>query len=533
MRMPYLKEINGKKVLSVHDKPFLVLAGEVHNSASSSIECMEAAWEKAISLGMNSLLLPVTWENIEPEEGIFDFTLVNQLIEQARKYNKKIVFLWFGAWKNAQCYYAPSWVKKDVTRFRRAEVKKGHNFTNLEDFYGMPYTTLSYLCEETKKSDARAFKELMKHIKDFDGEENTVIMMQVENEPGLQGAARENSDHADEIFKSEVPQEFVAFMKSNSDSMAEDVKKAVKFGAYDGNWSEVFGEVAEEVFSAYHVATYINTVASEGKKEYALPLAVNCWLDKGQKPGLYPSGGPISRMMEVWKFCAPEIDVIAPDIYVPNFMDVCDDYIKLNNPLFIPETVTHAYAGPRQLYVVGHYHALGYAPFGFEGMGEEFSAIDSYLFGVETADPLFEVPQDVHEYHWITKTLDDLSPLLLTKYGTTDLQAISCERKDDDIMLFGEYGIKVMTESQMISRRDGVCLALKIAEDEFYLIANGCIIHPFSLSKEKPYSGILSLEEGSYEDGVWKAHRRLNGDEVAIMRYEKPTLLRMKVYSYN
>ncbi|QOG29400.1 GH35 family beta-galactosidase [Enterococcus casseliflavus] len=532
MVSPYLKEMNGKKVLIVNEKPFLILAGEVHNSSSSSSEYMSGVWEKADNLGMNSVLLPVTWENIEPAEGAFDFSLVDQLITQAREYNKKIVLLWFGSWKNAQCYYAPSWVKRNTSRFKRAEVKKGQNFTKLEDFYEMPYTTLSYLCEETRQADARAFKELMKHIKEYDAEENTVIMVQVENEPGLQGAARENSDEADELFQSEVPADFVAFMKNNTASMAEDVKQAIKHGANEGNWTEVFGEVAAEIFSSYHVATYINTVAAAGKKEYALPLSVNCWLDKGQKPGMYPSGGPVSRMMEVWKFCADEIDVIAPDIYVPNFLDVCDEYIKLGNPLFIPETVTHAYAGPRQVYVVGHYHALGYAPFGFEDMGEEFSAIDSYLFGVETTDPLFKEPQDVQEYQWITRTLNELSPLLAHKYGTTDLQAVSCERKDQDSMVFGEYGIKVMMDSHMNSRRDGVCLALKIAEDEFYVLVNGCIIHPLSLDQKNPYVGVLSLEEGRFEAGNWKMHRRLNGDEVAIMRYEKPTLLRMKLYSY-
>lgn len=93
-----------------------MLAGEVHNSNSSSIEYMEQVWDQAESLGMNSLLLPVTWELVEPEEGVFDFELVDGLIEQARRWGKKLGFLWFGAWKNAQCYYAPAWVKTGLNK---------------------------------------------------------------------------------------------------------------------------------------------------------------------------------------------------------------------------------------------------------------------------------------------------------------------------------------------------------------------------------------------------------------------------------
>lgn len=533
MSRPYLKELNGKKVLMVKDAPFLMISGEVHNSNSSSVSYMEQIWDKVEELGMNSALLPVTWEMTEPWEGVFDFSLVDGLIKQARMRDKKLGILWFGAWKNAQCYYAPAWVKTDTKRFKRAEVEKGKNFTHLKEFHGMAYTTLSYLCDATREADARAFGRLMEHIKEVDETENTVIMVQVENETGLQGAARENSDEADRVFNAQVPQDFVTYMKSATAAMADDVRIAVENGAGKGNWTEVFGEVAEEIFSAYHVAGYVGSVAAVGKEVYDLPLVANCWLDKGQKAGKYPSGGPVARVMEVWKYCAPSIDVIAPDIYVPDFYGACDQYIKLDNPLFIPETATHSYAGPRLVYVIGHYHALGYAPFGVEDMGGTFSAMDSYLFGVDTEDPAIRTPQNVEEYAWYNRALVNMLPMLVEKYGTSDLQAVSSERKDDNTMMFGGYGFKVMTDLPILTRKDGVCLILKESDNEFYIIANGCAIIPFSASQEMPYAGILALEEGTLEDGEWKMSRRLNGDEAAIMRYEKPTLLKLALYQYN
>lgn len=321
-------------------------------------------------------------------------------------------------------------------------------------------------------------------------------------------------------------------MKSNTKEMSSDVKEAVEKGSKSGNWIAVFGDVAEEVFSAYHIASYINKVAAAGKEVYPLPMMSNCWLDKGEEPGKYPSGGPVSRMMEVWKYCAPNIDIIGPDIYVRNFLETCDEYVKLGNPLFIPETATHSYAGPRQVYVVGHYHALGYSPFAFEDMGEPFSAQASYLFGMDTTDPLLQTPQNTEEYAWYTKTLNDMMPLLTDKYGTEDLQAAICERPEEDTLILGDYGFKVSFNIPSLQRKDGVCLVLKNKENEFYIIANGCRIAPFSTNPNKPHVDILSLEEGLFEERNWKMKRRLNGDEVVQMMYGTPTLLKVSLFGY-
>lgn len=521
-----------QSVINIHSEPFIILAGEVHNSNSSSTEVMEPIWQKAKNLNMNTLLLPVTWELLEPEEGKFDFGLVDGLIGQARKYEMHIGFLWFGAWKNAQCYYAPAWVKCNLKRFWRAEVQKGKNKVNLQKFHGMPYTTLSSHCEETMKADSSAFAALMRHIREIDEKEHTVVLMQVENEPGLQGAAREHSDYADKLFHEKVPLEFADYMRSHTDEMSEDVRTAIENGAECGTWEEVFGTVAEEVFHTYSVARYIECVAAAGRKEYDLPMMVNAWLDKGQEPGMFPSGGPVARMMEVWRYCAPHIDILAPDIYVQDFCNVCDEYTKLGNPLIIPETAMHGHAGPRLVYVVGHYHAFGFSPFGFEDMGQPFTAVDSYLFGVDISDPLLLTPQDGGEYAWYNGTLGSMMSLLTSKYGTENLQAVISERPEQDTMIFERYGFKVMMDTPMITRKDGVCLILKETEDEFYLIANGCMVMPFSTDSDKPNVDILYLEEGEIREGKWHTRRRLNGDEVASMRYNSPTLLKIRLFTY-
>ena len=519
-------------MFQVNGKPFIMLAGEAHNSSSSSPAAIAQVFDKALELRLNSVLMPVTWELLEPEESQFDFTPVDTLLFEARKRGLKLGLLWFGAWKNAQCFYAPPWVKVDLDRFHRAQPVKGRNKLALPMFHGMEYTSLSAFCEETLKADCRTFATLMEHLRAIDALEQTVVYVQVENETGLQGAVREHSDAADALFAADVPQAFADYMRGPAfDTLRQDVRDAVKAGKPSGSWEAVFGEQAEEIFQAYYVASYVNVVAAAGKRAYDLPMAVNAWLEINE-PGNYPSGGPIGKMLEVWKYCAPQIDIFCPDIYVRYFCDVCDEFHRPDNPLFIPETAAHSHAGPRLLYTIGHHHAWGFAPFGFEEIGGVFSAGLGTLFGMDTTDPLLSTQQDAKEYAWYNATLHELTPLLAPRYGTEALQAVIGERPDEDTMHFGKYAFRIVMDSPALTRKDSACLALQIAEDEFFLIAVACQIRSMSNDADKPNVDILILEDGEYRNGQWLPLHRLNGDE-ASMLYEVPTLLRVKLFRYN
>lgn len=515
--------------------PYIMVAGEVHNSNSSTKESMELPWEKAEELGLNTVLAPVTWELLEPREGDFDFAAVDMLLRGAREHGLKLVLLWFGAWKNAQCYYAPEWVKTDLQRFARAEAEPGKNKTSLKLYHGMGYTSLSYLCEETCRADARAFSALMQHLKEEDEEQHTVLMVQVENETGLQGAAREHSKAADAAFAAEVPAGLLHYLKENTQEMAQDVREAVLSAPESGSWESVFGDAAEEIFSAWCIASYVEKVAKAGYDTYALPLSVNCWLDRGQVPGQYPSGGPVARMMEVWQYAAPHICVFAPDIYQKDFCSICDEYVKRGNPLVIPETAPHSHVGPRLVYAVGHYHARCFSPFGYEDMGAGAGSADSALqtmFGIDTSDPLLATPQSVPEYAFYARTIREMTPLLLDAYGTDRLQACISERPEEGMLSFGSFAVQVIMDHPFIPRKDGVCLALQTQENEFYLLLNACAPVVISLDPEKPNVDFLALEEGYFENGAWHMTCRLNGDEAAKMVYSRPTLLRVKVFAY-
>lgn len=532
MGIPRIEIKNGKKVLVVHGSPFIMLSGEVHNSSASSVAYMEKIWEKADEWNLNSLLLPVYWELLEPEQGNFNFELVDNLIGQAREHHKKIGFLWFGSWKNAQCYYAPAWVKTDLETYYRGQVKKGHNFAVLENVHGLPYSTLSAFCEAAKQADAAAFAALMRHIRETDGEENTVVMVQVENETGLLGSARERSDEADVLFSGQVPEKLVKYLQEQGEALGEELRAVFCSTDNNGSWAEVFGDMAEEAFTAYYTASYVETVAKAGKDEYPLPMAVNCWLDKGQAPGRYPSGGPVAKVMDIWQCAAPHIDIIAPDIYVPYFCKICDTYVQKGNPLFIAECATHAYAAARALYAVAHYHAICYAPFGIENLGQPFSVMQGALFGMDTSDDMLKIPQNPQEYARVNEILTELLPILGNVYGTDALQGAISEAGESAVMDFGAYLFEVSFSSRQLMRKNGACMIIRMAENEFFLALFGCQLYVRSMNPDKPYTDYLAVEEGYVRNGMFMADRRLNGDEITLMAFEEPTLLRIQLFSY-
>lgn len=523
--MVEIKSTGTDKTLTVDGKPFLMLAGEVHNSTGSSIAWMERAWDKAETLVMNTLLVAVAWEDVEPEEGCYDFSGVDALIDQAREHGGHLGLLWFGAWKNGQCMYAPEWVKRDTARFWRAEPVKGQKKMVLTNFHNLAYTTLSAFCDATREADAKAFAELMAHVRDYDAARQTVIAVQVENECGLMGAARDHVDAADAAFAEDVPAGLVAFMREHADGLASDVAEALAAGAGAGSWEEVFGPVAEELFQTWHTARYVECVAAAGKAAYPLPLFVNTWLDKGHEPGRFPTGGPNARVFEIWKLTAPSVDVLSADIYPRTFCDVCDSYRKLGNALLIPETATHAHAAPRLAWTVGHHHALCFSPFGFEEMGEPFSDDIGILFGMDTSDPAQRMPQDPATYKAAAEALAGLFELG-GGYGRMD--AVIEERGQMQELDLGAWKLAVR-----FADAPGAVVALPVAEDEAYvLLMGGAMVQPQSTSDGLPFCDLLLCEEGAVVDGAWVRDRRLNGDETAVITADDPTLLRMRVLCY-
>lgn len=318
--VPRLERTAGSTQLIVGGQPFIILGGEIGNSSAGTASQADQILPRLARAHMNTVLMPVAWEQIEPVEGKFDFSVLDHWIEQARAQHLRLVLLWFGSWKNAYSSYAPEWVKSAPRRFPRAIAPDRH-----------PLEILSTFSRENLDADARAFRTLLRHVKEFDAREQTVIMVQVENEAGILGAARDHSPEADRLFNGPVPDKLLQYQGSNADWLPAEVRHS--WNPEGSDWRGVFGSRAPEFFMAWNYAQYIGHVAEAGKSEYPLPMFVNAQLPAPlERAGEYPSGGPHPDNLEIYRAAAPALDLFSPDIYWPNFEYWLSRYAERGTP---------------------------------------------------------------------------------------------------------------------------------------------------------------------------------------------------------
>lgn len=472
--------------LLVDGAPFLVLGGEAHNSSASDVAYMDQkVWPNVRKLHLNTLIVPVYWELLEPTEGEYDFTLVDALISQAERERVKLVLLWFGLWKNAESTYVPAWMKQDTD-----------TYFVMRDRFGKPFHSISPLCSAAVEKDAAAFRRLMAHLRDQD-RNGTVIITQVENEMGVVGEVRDFSPAANAAYHSAVPNE------------------AAQLAGKTGTWPEVFGEDAPEFFMACQYALAVEKIASAGKAEYDLPLYVNCWMDQFPRiPGNFPSGGPVSRVMQVWKRFAPLVDFQSPDIYLPYFEDICAQFARENNPLFIPEARPSADSASNVFAAVGRFHALGFSPFAIEDLGcsENGAPSEDVLKMLSIEPAAFEKSQEAGDLLGASyRLLDGMRGLLLEHYGTERLQGFTQYQLPGTVLSFEKYNIVITyTRSEGAS---GGGLVVQLDQDDFIIAGRNFKFSFLPKTSAETCAQIVSIEEGEYRDGAWCKARILNGDE--------------------
>ncbi len=489
---PQIKNDNGIPTLYVKGEPFFALAGELHNSSSSSLEYMERqVWPNLRGMNMNTVVLPLSWETIEPQEGEFDFSLVDGLIAQARKEQMHLVFLWFGLWKNSESMYVPRWMKEDTRTYFRAKKVNGEAIN-----------TISPLCAAAVEKDANAFAKVMGHIRKIDQEESTVILIQVENEIGLLGTERDYGEAANAAFAGPVPT-----------ALAQEYGKT-------GTWKEVFGEQAEEAFMAYYFASAVETITQAGQKEYPLPCYTNAWLYQYPwYPGSYPSGGPVAGVHRIWKCAAPSLFALAPDIYVPYVAQVMEEYSYEGNPLVVPEVRKDSVTASYCLYAFGHHNAICYSPFGIEDLALDPDSIEKPPMEVMMALNIDPSAMDItgsREYlAAVYGLLGQIKPLLLQYRGTSHLRSF-VKKADTDFgsfFSFGEYNLKAAYGPKLPAKPLASGIVLEIAPHAFFLMGMQCTFEFMPKAGENVKAELLKMEEGTFENGQWKPGRILNGDE--------------------
>jgi beta-galactosidase GanA len=522
--VPHLDKQAGTRQLVVDGRPFLMLAGELGNSSASSAEYMSEHWARLRAMHLNTVIAPVYWELIEPVEGKFDWSSVDALLRGARGHDLKLVVLWFGAWKNSMSTYVPSWVKRDPRRFPRAQLAAGGSVE-----------ILSAHAPATRDADARAFAALLAHLAEVDSRDATVLMVQVENEIGMLPIARDRSAAADKLFAGAVPPELMRALAARGAKLQPELAERWKqHGSKSaGTWAQVFGddEAAEEVFTAWHYARFVESLVQAGKKKYPLPMYVNVALNRpGKKPGEYPSGGPLPHLIDVWKAGAPSLDFLAPDIYFPNFSELAARYRRDDNVLFIPEAnnAGKAEVPANALYAFGELDALGFGPFSIE-------SIDG-----DPGNPLSDT----------YALLGQLTPLILANRGTGNMAGFRPRVQFDGTVVdspvtrsFGDYELTMSfvdpwtpKDRQQIETHGG--LVIHAGGDDFWIAGQGIVVTFKGVGDGPPRVGLDVVEEGVFDaSGQWLPGRRLNGDQTHQGRHirlppGKPQIQRVRLYRY-
>jgi hypothetical protein len=284
-----------------------------------------------------------------------------------------------------------------------------------------------------------------------------------------------------------------------------------------GTWREVFGELAPEVFSAWHIARYVDYVAAAGKRAYPLPMYVNNWLIQpaDERAGRWPSGGPTVHVLDIWKAGAPDLDLLAPDIYLPKYREVCRAFRRVDNPLFVPEAPFTPHIAANAFLTLADFDGLGFSPFGIDNALEDGKVADT---AVEVADTY--------------RALEPLLDLIAAKQGSNKLHAIV---QDEDwglaVRLDGSLAAVVnFTKPYTPEGARGRGMIIELASDDYVLVGARFTVE-FSEVKGPPREAeLLSVEEGTFEGDHWMPTRRLNGDEVWRLEFpDKARILRVRL----
>jgi hypothetical protein len=239
----------------------------------------------------------------------------------------------------------------------------------------------------------------------------------------------------------------------------------------------------------------------------------------------------------VWRAGAPSVDILAPDLYLEYFDDVCERFTRNGNPLFIPETSTNP---ANAVIAVGKYNTIGFSPFGIDG---------NRPIGADLATTY--------------SLLEQLSPMILARQGTDAVTAARLEPGDaPKSVKLGNYTLMLTYTGRTMrlppqargqvagsppppgtqananeAPPEAAAVLISTGPDEYYFGgAGGAMRIDFTANSPGPGNvGLGDVQEGKFVDGKWVVTRQIAGDDDAqgeILVLRPGIIVRVTLYRY-
>jgi hypothetical protein len=482
--MPQMRELNGRRVLFVDDKPFLILGLQWDCDTPFSPEISDPLYAQAAKLGCNTAVLPLYWREVEPVEGEYDLSKLERRIEFARREGLRIVLVWFGTYKNGCLNYAPDFVKTNLTRFRRAHRSNGTPLRN----FSCPSSM------ETWNADRKALEAVFRRLNAFDSARHTVILFQMENEIGLLGTDRCYCPACTKQFE-------------------------------EGRWASREGARAAEAFTAASIAKSLDTLSAAVKAIYPLPVYANVWLaSESEVAGkTYPSGGPVEHVLDIYAQTVRQMDLIAPDIYgrqLPAFRTACRGYSGKGWPLYIAEHASgkDGRAERNVFYALGEFAAIGFSPWAID---RAYPDIDGQPFVHQLDQRWSEEAYDLRDSY--VPIRDAMEPVARAQ-NTGRLKFFVQEEDGKEAHLTFES----VVFHAVFHHRKGMArgMVVQLSRTEFIVLGTGFNVR--FLTPEGQGIPLARVERGRFEGDSWRPIlpiRREQEDRSAPFRVIEPQVV--------
>ncbi len=294
--------IDDKGNLILNGHPYPVLYQELLEDTVAhpeSIPYYDEIFDIALAQGVNTLSTCIDWRDLETAPGVYDYRVIDALIEKARARNMHLTLNLFFAWRDLQSGYIPDYINHDRATYLNIKNRDGSDANGYQ---------VSGFADATRAAETKALQALFQRVRDKDPDHQVVILAQLENE---MPSNRDYSPPALEAWKGQVPKELIDYLMANEGTVNRMIWHEWQSHGRKtaGTWEQVFGtdSTADRIFGIWCLGhNYVEPMIGDLKRVLPIPLYMNAW--QHESPSSY-------NYLDVFHAAVPSLDAMGPDAY--------------------------------------------------------------------------------------------------------------------------------------------------------------------------------------------------------------------------